>query len=275
MSWFGSVVYSAERAGPWKMISFIALREAAESAGLTPAEGEIYCLEQGYVPSRYIRSMGTIGLDGQRALLNSSAAVIGCGGLGGLVADLLARAGVGRLVFVDDDVFDDTNLNRQILATEALLGLPKAKAAAERAKAINGAVEAEGRQCCFDAFTAPGILEGVDIVLDCLDSLSTRRLLFAECAHRRIPLVSAAIAGFWGQVGMVMPGKDSLHGYLAGESDAGVEVETGNPPFTPALVAALEVAQAVKYLAGKGSLLEDQLLWVDLAEDEFNKLNLR
>lgn len=275
MSWFDSVVYSAEMAGPWKMISFIALREAAHDAGLTAIEGEIYSLEQGYVPSRYIRSMGAIGPDGQLALLNSSVAVIGCGGLGGLAADLLARAGVGRLVFVDDDVFDDTNLNRQILATEALLGVSKAKAAADRAMAVNGAVDAEGRQCCFDAFTAPGILEGVDIVLDCLDSLSSRRLLFAECASRSIPLVSAAIAGFWGQVGMVMPGRDSLHSFLAGESDTGVETETGNPPFTPALVAALEVAQAVKYLTGKGALLEEQLLWVDLADDEFNKLNLR
>ena len=135
MSWFDSVVYSAEAVGPWKMVSFLELRRAAAMEGLSAAEAEIYCLENGYVPSRYIRSMGTLGPDGQIRLLSSCAAVIGCGGLGGLVGDLLARAGVGRLVFVDGDVFDETNLNRQLLATEKLLGKPKAKTAAARASA--------------------------------------------------------------------------------------------------------------------------------------------
>lgn len=275
MSWFDSVVYSAEAVGPWKMVSFLELRRAAAMEGLSAAEAEIYCLENGYVPSRYIRSMGTLGPDGQIRLLSSCAAVIGCGGLGGLVGDLLARAGVGRLVFVDGDVFDETNLNRQLLATEKLLGKPKAKTAAARAMEINGSVEAEGRQCRFDSFTADGILEGVDIVVDCLDSLSSRRTLFSECAARGIPLVSGAIAGFWGQVGVVLPGDQTLIGYLAGESDTGVEAETGNPPFTPALVAALECAQAVKLLTGKGTVLTEQLLWIDLADDEFTRLRLR
>ncbi len=243
--------------------------------GLSPAEAEIYCLENGYVPSRYIRSMGTLGPDGQLRLLSSCAAVIGCGGLGGLVGDLMARAGVGRLVFVDGDVFDETNLNRQLLATERLLGKSKAKTAAARAMEINGSVDAEGRQCRFDSFTADGILEGVDIVVDCLDSLSSRRTLFSECAVRGIPLVSGAIAGFWGQVGVVLPGDETLTGYLAGESDTGVEAETGNPPFTPALVAALQCAQAVKLLTGKGTVLTEQLLWIDLADDEFTRLRLR
>jgi molybdopterin/thiamine biosynthesis adenylyltransferase len=275
VSWFDPVVYSAETVGPWKMVSFLVLRRAAAKEGLSPADAEIYCLRNGYVPSRYIRSMGTLGPDGQLRLLMSSAAVIGCGGLGGLVGDLLARAGVGRLVFVDGDVFDETNLNRQILATEELLGKSKARTAAARALAVNGAVEAEGRQCRFDSFTAEGILEGVDIVVDCLDSLSARRELFAECASRGIPLVSGAIAGFWGQVGVVLPGDETLTGYLAGESDTGVETETGNPPFTPALVAALECAQAIKLITGKGTILSEQLLWIDLADDEFTRLRLR
>jgi hypothetical protein len=83
VSWFDTVVYSAEAVGPWKMVSFLELRKAAAMEGLSPAEAEIYCLENGYVPSRYIRSMGTLGPDGQLRLLSSCAAVIGCGGLGG------------------------------------------------------------------------------------------------------------------------------------------------------------------------------------------------
>lgn len=275
VNWFESVALDAEMIGQWKMISFLALRNAAEEQGISPAEAEVFSLEQGFIPSRYIRNMGTLGPEGQIRLLTSSIAVIGCGGLGGLVGDLLARAGVGRLVLVDGDVFDETNLNRQVLATENLIGVSKARAAAARALEINGAVDAEGRQCRFDPFTAEGILDGIDLAVDCLDSLSGRRVLFAECASREIPLVSAAIAGFWGQVGVVLPGEDALTGYLAGESDKGIEEETGNPPFTPAVVAALECAQAIKLLTGKGTVLSDQLLWIDLADDEFTRLRLR
>ena len=177
--------------------------EIAADAGVSSAEGEIYCLERGFVPSRYLRSMGTLGPDGQIALLQSSAAVIGCGGLGGYAAEILARAGVGRLVLVDSDVFDESNLNRQLLATEKTIGLPKAREAARRVEEINGSVIAEERQCRFDDYSAEGILDGIDIALDCLDSLSSRRTLYARCGERNIPVITGAIGGFWGQVGVV------------------------------------------------------------------------
>ncbi len=257
------------------VVSALEVREAAEREGLTPLQAEIRCLQNGYVPSRYVRNMGTIGIDGQIILLSSAVAVIGCGGLGGLVADLLARAGVGRLVFVDGDVFEETNLNRQLLATESNLGASKSRTAAQHAVEVNGAIEAEGRQCMFDEFTADSILERCDLVMDCLDSLGARRLLFSECGIRNIPVVSGAIGGFWGQVGVVMPGERNLGEYLSGESDRGIEEETGNPPFTAAAVAALECAQAVKLLAGRGKTLNDRLLWMDLSEDEFTLLRLR
>ncbi|MGI6253295.1 MAG: HesA/MoeB/ThiF family protein [Aminivibrio sp.] len=274
MSWFDWVANYAETVGPWKTIPFREIGKAAVLEGVSPGEAEIYCLEKGYVPSRYLRNIGTIGIDGQIRLLSSKVAVIGCGGLGGLVCDLLARAGVGRLIMVDSDIFDETNLNRQLLATEKTLGRPKARVAAERAGEINSAVEVEGRQCRFDTFTAESILQEVDLAVDCLDSLSSRRVLFAECASRGIPIVSGAIAGFWGQVGVVLPGDDTFSGYLAGESDTGVETETGNPPFTAALVASLECAQALKLLTGRGRVLTEQLLWIDTADDEFTRLSL-
>ncbi len=274
LSWFDFLPLRADRQGAWQVVSFLEVREAAEHEGLSPIDAEIRCLQRGYVPSRYIRSMGTIGIDGQIRLLSSSVAVIGCGGLGGLVADLLARAGVGRLVLVDGDVFDETNLNRQVLSCEANLGLSKSKIAAQRVSEINGVVRAEGRQCMFDEFTADGILEGCDLAVDCLDNLSTRRILFSECRTRGIPVVSGAIGGFWGQIGVAMPDEQNLAEFLSGDTDKGVETETGNPPFTPAVVAALECAQAVKMLTGKGKLLTNQLLWMDLSEDEFTRLRL-
>ena len=275
MDWFASLAAEAAMDGKWKVIPFRSLRKASEREGLSPAQGEILCLERGFVPSRYVRSMGTLGLDGQISLLRSAAAVIGCGGLGGLVSDLLARAGVGRLVLADSDVFDDSNLNRQILASEINLGTAKAKAAAMHATEVNGAVSAEGRQCRFDSYTAGGILAGCTVAVDCLDNLPARRLLFGECSERGIPVVTGAIGGFWGQVTVVLPGDGSLPGFLAGNAERGIEIETGNPPFTPAAVAALECAQVLKLLTGKGNILAEELLWMDLEEDEFRRLSLR
>ena len=113
MDWFDPVARTAELIEEWKVIPYKALRRAAAEVGVSSAEGEIYCLARGFVPSRYLRSMGTLGPDGQIALLRSSAAVIGCGGLGGYAAEILARAGVGRLVLVDSDVFDDSKTQRK------------------------------------------------------------------------------------------------------------------------------------------------------------------
>ena len=275
MDWFDPVGRTAERIGTWKVLSYRALRRAAAEAGVSSAEGEIYCLARGFVPSRYLQSMGTLGPEGQIALLQSSAAVIGCGGLGGYAAEILARAGVGRLVLVDSDVFDESNLNRQLLATEKTLGLPKAREAARRVGEINGSVIAEERQCRFDDYSAEGILDGIDVALDCLDSLSSRRTLYARCGERNIPVISGAIGGFWGQVGVVLPDGPSMADFFPEGKDQGEEKELGNPPFTPAVVAALECAQAIKLISGKGSVLSGAFLWLDLKEDEYSRLSLK
>ena len=275
MDWFDPVGRTAERIGEWKVVSYRTLRRAAAEAGVSSAEGEIYCLARGFVPSRYLRSMGTLGLEGQTALLQSSAAVIGCGGLGGYVAEILARAGVGRLVLVDSDVFDESNLNRQLLATEKTLGISKAREAVRRVEEINGSVAAEERQCRFDDYSAEGILDGIDVALDCLDNLPSRRTLYARCGERNIPVVSGAIGGFWGQVGVVLPDGPSMADFFPEGKDQGEERELGNPPFTPAVVAALECAQAIKLIAGKGLVLSGAFLWMDLKEDEFSRLSLK
>ena len=207
-------------------------------------------------------------------LADSRVAIFGIGGVGGYAVEALARSGVGEFDLIDDDKVCLTNLNRQILASEENLGLSKSKVAARRVSEVNGAVRAEGRQCVFDEFTAEGILEGCDLAVDCLDNLHTRRVLFSECRTRGIPVVSGAIGGFWGQVGVAMPDERNLSEFLSGATDRGLETETGNPAFTPAVVAALECAQAVKLLTGKGRLLNDRLLWMDLSEDEFSLLPL-
>ena len=243
-----------------------AVREAARCWGVSPREAEIRVLEAGACPARYERNLGTLGREGQLRLLRSAVAVAGCGGLGGYLAELLARAGVGRLVLADGDVFGESNLNRQLCCTEADLGRPKARVAAERVGRVNGAVEVRVLEAYVDEAGADAFLEGCDLAVDGLDNQTARRVLHRACGRRGIPFVHGAIGGFWAQVAVFRPGEPSLWDLWGDGPDRGVELRTGNPPFTPALAAAVQAAEAVKLLTGVGTPLRGTLLWFDLAE---------
>ena len=245
--------------------------------GLSRREVEIAALEAGVVPDRYERNLGTLGIAGQVKLLRAHAGVVGVGGLGGFAIELLARCGVGRLTVIDSDTFDSSNLNRQLLALEGELSVNKAAAAARRVQKVNGAVEVAAHSCRGDAENLPQLLQGCTVVLDCLDNLQTRFAVEEACQKLRIPLVHGAFAGFMGQVAVIRPGHPLLAAIYGRQSEGcgrGVETQFGNPPFTPALVASWQVAEAVKLLAGMGGTLEDTLLLIDLFSGETTRVPL-
>lgn len=250
--------------------------KVAAQLGLKRADLQRAALEAGIVPRRYLRNIGTIGIKGQLSLLKATVAVIGCGGLGGLIVELLARMGVGTLILVDDDVFEDSNLNRQLLCSEADVGKPKVMAAYERVRAINSAVDV----CCFqqrlEYENARAILQGAHLAVDALDSLPSRFVLEQVAGELGIPLVHGAIAGFLGQVMTVFPGDSGMRQIYGepGGRERGIEVETGNPAATPALVAALQVQEAVKLLTGIGEPLRERLLYLDTLSGEASLLKL-
>jgi molybdopterin/thiamine biosynthesis adenylyltransferase len=191
------------------------------------------------------------------------------------LAELLARSGVGELVLIDGDSFSDNNLNRQVLCGEADLGRLKAEVAAERVRAVNGATEVLPFAGTLDENNADERLAGCDLAVDALDNQRARRILRGACGRAGIPLVHGAIAGFYGQVGVVAPGGPALWDALGEEApDRGIETETGNPAFTPALIAAWEAAEAVKLLTGAGTPLTGRVLWVDLAEGSVQSVRL-
>lgn len=250
--------------------------KAASKQGIPEKTLEIMLLEEGLVPERYERNIGTFGISGQLRLLKSSILVVGCGGLGGWNIEILARAGVGHLRLVDFDRFEAHNLNRQLLATEATLYRQKALVAAERVREINASVDVEACVCMFDQDTAKGLIDGIDVAIDALDNNRSRQLLFEVCRASAIPVVHGAIGGFVGQVKVIMP-KDPHPLEIFGEDvpDKGIEVVLGNPPQTPALVAALQSNEAIKILLKKEHILKDRLLWLDIEHDEWMSLQLR
>ena len=247
-------------------------RRLAQERGCSLLEAQIGALQKGRIPLRFERTMGTLGREGQLRLLQSTVAVAGCGGLGGLIVDLLARSGIGRLHVADGDVFAVSNLNRQILSSEERIGKGKATMAAAHVRAINGALEVRAFDGFIDEETVGSFLEGVDVVVDALDNNLSRRLLLKECRKRTIPFVHGAIAGFWGQIQVIRGDERAL--FEDDESNKGIERQTGNPPFTPALVASLEVTETVKLLTGRPTLPEGTLLWIDLENLEFRRLKL-
>jgi molybdopterin/thiamine biosynthesis adenylyltransferase len=250
---------------PWR-----AQCEAAEHVGATLGEVEEAALAAGLLPGRYRRNRETVTVEEQLRLFRSRVVVIGCGGLGGYIVEQLARVGVGDLVLVDPDVFEEHNLNRQLLSSPAHLGRAKVEVGCERVAAVNPAVTTVGHRVAFSRENGRGLLAGSSVVVDGLDSSLTRRELAGTCSEVGVPLVHGAIAGWYGQVSAQLPG-DELSPLLRRPSanGKGVEARLGNPSFTPAVIASLQVAEVTKLLLGRGRSLSGRSLFVDLLEMRF------
>ncbi len=208
------------------------------------------------------------------SLRSKRVAVVGCGGLGGYILEMLARLGIGNITAIDGDVFEASNLNRQLLSNPAGIGVSKAKAAFERIMEINPEVKVTCVQDFITPENASILLAGHDLVCDALDSISARKLLQQACEGLNIPLVYGAIAGWYAQVSTIFPGDKTLDILYPEEYPKGIETELGNPSFTPALAASLQVAEALKVLLGKPDLLRKKLLMVNTLEMDFQVLDL-
>ena len=222
---------------------------------------------------RYARNKKTFSDEDQLKLAKACVAVVGCGGLGGHIAEQLARMGVGKLVLFDGDRFEVSNLNRQLMATELNIGQWKAEAVQERLGIVNSEVEVKAVKGWFEEEKAPETLRGVNLVCDALDSRESRVMLERVCHKLNLPLVYATIAGWYGQLGVSMPGDFTVR-RLFGRGDKGVEKTWGNPAFTPAVLAGLSVAESGKILVGRTPSLRRAWLQVDLLTMEFEQFEI-
>lgn len=194
--------------------------------------------------------------------------VVGCGGLGGHIIDQLARIGVGFLRVVDGDVFEASNLNRQLLSCVPLLGVSKAKAAADHIARVNPDITVEAVEAFLTKDNAAEILAGCDMVLDALDNIESRKILAAACEKAGIPYVYGAISGWVAQAALSLPG-DRLIDRLYPE-----EIQITDKSvlsFTPALCAAMQTALCVKWLLGKG-IKTGTIYYFDLLNQEFETI---
>lgn len=251
------------------LVSWNSQVNAAGRFGLSLAKVEEAILNTGLLPARYQRNRNMIGNRQQQRLFHSHAVVIGCGGLGGYVLEQLARLGVGRITAVDPDVFEEHNLNRQLLSSPRLLGQSKVAVAAERIADINPAVTLVPVQEAFGADNGAELIAGADVVVDAVDNVPTRMALADICGAAGIPLVHGAIAGWYGHVATQYPGDKTLQKiYSRFKSGKGVEAELGNPSFTPGVAASFQVAEACKVLIDEGDSLRHRKLHLNLLDME-------
>lgn len=244
-------------------------RRIKKETGVALYEIEKEAMENGILPERYSRNQKTFSTEEQLKLHVASVAVVGLGGLGGTVTEILARSGIGNLTLIDGDVFDESNLNRQLLSAPALLGKPKSEAAKERVRTINPAVRITDQQKFLTSDNASALLENVDLAVDCLDNIADRFLLEDGCSKNSIPFVSAAIGGTSGQVTIIQPDEpklDTIYGPRHQRSSKGIEASMGTPAFTAIFTASIQSAEVVGLILGKPSSLQQSLLLTDIAD---------
>ena len=213
--------------------------------------------------------MQTLSSEENDKLKNYKVCVIGCGGLGGYVIEMLGRIGVGYITAVDGDVFQESNLNRQILSDIHSLGKRKSIVAKKRMMNVNPLIEVNAINEFLTKENYPEILNGHDIIVDALDSIDARLMLQDACEELNIPLVSGAIAGWYGHVTTVYPGDKTLNIIYGKKVGKGIEAKLGNPSFTPALVASIEVSEVIKVLIGRGELLRKRILFIDTLNQDY------
>ena len=219
------------------------------------------------IKERHSRSLLALSEADMKKIAESKVVVAGCGGLGGNIIEHLARMGTGALTVVDGDVFEGSNLNRQILCTAGNIGQKKALAAAERVKAIDPSIEVTPVCEFLTEENAAALMEGADLVIDALDNAASRLVLEDAAADAGLTIVHGAICGWDLQVMLVPPGSGLLHQLYpedyAPSSKASLSV-------TPAACAAIESAAAIRYLCGLDAPLEKSLLIGSLADMSFD-----
>ncbi len=223
--------------------------------------------------SRHIL-LDALGIEGQERILATHALIVGAGGLGSPAALYLASAGIGKITLVDDDSVDFTNLQRQILHTQARVGMAKAESGRQALAAINPEIEIIPLQQRLSGAALDALVASTDIVLDCTDNFATRHAINRACVYHRKPLVSGAAIRFDGQISVYDLRRDDSPCYhcLFPEGDDVEEVRCAvMGVFAPltGIIGTMQAAEALKLAAGIGESLTGRLLLLDALDMEW------
>ena len=218
--------------------------------------------------ARYTRNIPALTEAECLALRTKRVLVAGCGGLGGHIIDQLARIGVGQLRVVDGDVFEASNLNRQLLSSVPVLGISKAGAAAEHIARVNPEIIADPAKCFLTEDNVKDLIGDCDVVMDALDNIASRKILASACSEAGIPYIYGAISGWVAQAAVSMPGDDLVQKLYP---EGTVLRDKSVLSFTPALCASMQVSLCVKLLTGR-PVETGAVYYFDLLNQEFETI---
>ena len=234
-------------------------------------------------PDRYARQsqFAPIGADGQLQIAGSRVAVLGCGALGSVAAELLGRAGVGHLKIIDRDVVEWTNLQRQSLfdETDAQQARSKAQAASQRLEKINSSIEIEPIVADITTENIRGFLQDVDLVIDAADNFAIRFLLNDWSLSTATPWVHGGCVGATGQVRLFSGHGAPCFRCVVPQPPPAAAVDTcdtaGVIGSATHLIASLQVTEAIKWLSGNRAAVRESLLSVDLWNNRIREIRLK
>lgn len=256
--------------------------QLAETRNQTLNDVYIAALSRDIWPLRYVRNRETFSAADQIRLAQSRVVMAGCGGLGGQAALMLARLGIGTLVLLDPDRFEETNLNRQTFARSDTLGDLKVEAAAAALCGVNPAVEIRAIPLALTSENVLRFLTGADVVVDGLDNAPARHVVFASARRLNLPFVHGAVAGLEGRVMTFLPDarteSSDLDGLLGSRSsqkaEPPAEAVLGTPVMAPVFIACLQVMEAVNIILKRKPMTAGPMLHADLATGQFGYFDL-
>jgi molybdopterin/thiamine biosynthesis adenylyltransferase len=229
---------------------------------------------------RYVRNFSTLTVQDQDRLHSSRICLLGLGGLGGVLLEMLARMGIGRkgagwIRAADGDLFEASNLNRQLLCMESNIGKSKAVEATTRITAVNSEIDLTTCHTFISSEAMPEFIRGADIVLDALGDLPSKLSLHRAAQEVGLPVITAAVAGWTGFITTLLPGDTAeiFRGVLSQEEGAEITLGTLVPAVW--LIAALQCREAVALTCGHASLFHGRLHIVDLTDATWETILLR
>ena len=229
----------------------------------------------GQFSERYLRQLPLLGEEGQFKLAAASVFIAGTGGLGSPVATYLAAAGVGRIVLLDGDTVDTTNLNRQFLHHTADIGREKAQSGVEKLCALNPEIQISA---VCERLTEKNVVRLVgecDIIVDALDNDETRRILAEFAVQKGLPYFHAAVSGFSGQFASFYPKEGPCYFCVFSAAESKYE----NPVFpivgtTAGIIGSMEAGEVIKYITGKGTSVGQLFIW-DGMNNSLNSIDIK
>ena len=228
--------------------------------------------------SRYTRhiQLGDIGVEGQRKLKSARVLIVGCGGLGAPVSLYLAAAGVGQLTLVDGDHVELSNLQRQVIFTEADIGLSKAICAQTRLKALNGHIEVNAVSERLSVDNAERLIQAADLVIDCTDNFATRYLINDVCKVHGKTWIYASVYQFSGQCALFTSEQTCFRCLFPKPPSNAPDCNShGVLGVLPGLLGTIQATEAIKYLTGIASGIANTLLLVEADTMQMQKIQLR